>query len=445
VLDDERRMVEILTMVLTREGYQVQPFHESEAALAALAEEGFDLLITDLRMPEPDGLEVVRRVKEIDREVPVILITAFASIPTALEAMRRGAFDYVQKPFDNDELKALVRRALDLTRLSRENRYLRAELGRRFTPDAIVAESEPMREALERARRAARSAATVLITGESGVGKEILARAVHFESDRVGEPFLAINCKALAPGVLESELFGHEKGAFTGAERARAGLFEQAEGGTLFLDEIGEIDAEFQGKLLRVLQERTVRRVGGDKERAVDLRLVVATNRDLRAEIESGRFRQDLYFRLAVIPIHLAPLRERREDVLPLARLFLSKWNVELGAAVRGWTEETEEFLLRHTWPGNVRELENAIERGVVLARGDRIELEDLKAEPGPPSESRAAPAGLREFLDAAAAGRIRQVLGEVRGRRAEAAARLGIDRVTLYRLMRKYGIEDRA
>jgi len=279
------------------------------------------------------------------------------------------------------------------------------------------------------------------------VGKEIIARAVHFESERVGQPFLAINCKALAPGVLESELFGHEKGAFTGAERARSGLFEQAEGGTLFLDEIGEIHAEFQAKLLRVLQERTVRRVGGDKERAVDLRLVVATNRDLRAEIESGRFRQDLYFRLAVIPIHLAPLRERREDVLPLARHFLSKWNAELGAAVRGWTEEAEEFLLRHHWPGNVRELENAIERGVVLARGDQIELEDLKAEPGPPSESSAAPSapsGLREFLDAAAAGRIRQVLGEVRGRRAEAAARLGIDRVTLYRLMRKYEIEDR-
>jgi len=431
VLDDERRMVEILTMVLAREGYEVQPFHESDAALRALGEEGFDLLITDLRMPDPDGLEVVRRVKEVDREIPVILITAYASIPTAIEAMRRGAFDYVQKPFENDELKTIVRRALEVTRLSRENRYLRAELGRRQALDPPVAESAAMKEALDRARRA---------------GKELIARAVHYYSDRVGRPFFAVNCKAFASGVLESELFGHEKGAFTGADRARAGLFEQADGGTLFLDEIGEVDGEFQGKLLRVLQEQTVRRVGSNQDRTVDVRLVAATNRDVRAEVDSGRFRRDLYFRLAVIPVHLLPLRERREDILPLARHFLAKWNAELGTNLRGWTAEVEEYLMTHDWPGNARELSNAIERGVVLAGSDLIQLEDLKSDSGSAAErgQRPSPAvGLREFLEAAAAERIRQALAETRGRRAEAASRLGIDRATLYRLMRKYGIEE--
>jgi DNA-binding NtrC family response regulator len=394
-------------------------------------------------MPAPDGLAVLREALAIEPELPVILITAHASVSSAIEAIRQGAFDYVEKPFDNDELKAMVRRALDLTRLARENRYLRAELRSRYSIEAIVAVSAALRDALDRARRAAKSRATVLVTGESGTGKELVARAVHYESERVGRPFVAVNCKALAAGVLESELFGHERGAFTGAERARAGLFEQADGGTLFLDEIGEVDAEFQAKLLRVLQERALRRVGGGELRAVDVRVVAATNRDLRAEVAAGRFREDLYFRLAVIPIHLPPLRERREDVLPLARHFLSKWNTELGRSLRGWSPEVEAWLVRHAWPGNARELENAIERGVVMARGERVELDDLLVDAH--DERGAAPesaAGLRSFLDAAAADRIREMLEETGGRRVETAARLGIDRTTLYRLMRKYGIE---
>jgi DNA-binding NtrC family response regulator len=445
VLDDEQRMVDILAMVLRREGYDVHTFTDPDTALEAVRAEPFDVLITDLKMPGMDGLAMLRRTKATDPELPVILITAHATVQTAITAMRAGAFDYVEKPFDNDELKALTRRALEVTRLARENRYLRAELKQRYALEVLVAESPAMREVLDLARRAARSRSTVLITGESGTGKEMVARAVHYHSDRVGQPFVAANCKAFAEGVLESELFGHEKGAFTGADRAKPGLFERADGGTLFLDEIGEVNSDFQGKLLRVLQERKVQRVGGIEERAVDVRVVAATNRDLRAEAAAGRFREDLYFRLAVIPIHLPPLRDRREDVLPLARHFLTKWNTELSRNIAGWTPEVEAYLLRHAWPGNVRELENAIERGVVLARGDRITPEDLLIDAGPDETSsnrQEAAENLQSFLDQAAAERIRAVLKEVHGARLEAARRLGIDRTTLYRLMRKYQIE---
>jgi len=442
ILDDEPRMVDILGMVLRREGYEVQTFSEPGAALASLEKQPFDLLITDLKMPGLDGVDVLTRARELEPELPVILITAHATLQTAVEAMRRGAFDYVEKPFDNSELKTLVKRALDVSRLSRENRYLRAELTQRHSPDAAICESIAMREVFDLARRAARGPSTVLLTGESGVGKELVARSVHFHSDRVGGPFVAANCKAFAEGVLESELFGHEKGAFTGAERARPGLFERAHGGTLFLDEIGEISPDFQAKLLRVIQERRVQRVGGNDEREVDTRVVAATNRDLRAEAAAGRFREDLYFRLAVIPIQIPPLRERPEDVRPLAQHFLARWSAELEREISGWSPEVEQFLVSHSWPGNVRELENAIERGVVLARSNTLELDDLLLDPEAAAASTdAASGGLQEFLEAAAADRIRAVLAESGGVRVEAARRLGIDRTTLYRLMRKYGV----
>ena len=450
LLDDEARLVEILAMVLRREGYEVFGFTDPIAALGALETREFDLLVTDLKMPGADGLEVLRRARKHAPELPVILITAHATVPTAVAALREGAFDYVQKPFDNEELRALVKRALEVTRLARENRYLRAELRTRYSLDSVVAESPRVRDALELARRAAASRSTVLVTGESGTGKELVARAVHYHSDRVGGPFVAVNCKALATGVLESELFGHERGAFTGAERTKPGLFERADGGTLFLDEIGEIESGFQTKLLRVLQERRVQRVGATEDKPVDVRVVAASNRDLRAEVAAGRFREDLYFRLAVIPIHLPPLRERREDVLPLAVHFLARWNRELGRSVAGWTPEVERWLVAHDWPGNVRELENAIERGVVLARGERIGFDDLLVDaPGeePRPGAAADPPGsasLPEFLDAAATERIRRVLEQTGGKRVEAARRLGIDRATLYRLMRRYGITDR-
>ena len=448
VLDDEPRMVEIIGMVLRREGYDVRAHSDPGEALAALEKQPADLLLTDLKMPGMTGVEVLTRARELDPDLPVILMTAHATIPTAIEAMKRGAFDYVEKPFDNTELKNLVQRALEVTRLSRENRYLRAELAQRHSLDAVVTESEAVREAFELARRAARSRSTVLVTGETGVGKELVARSVHYHSDRVGRPFVAVNCKALASGVLESELFGHEKGAFTGADRAKPGIFERADGGTLFLDEIGETEPDFQAKLLRVLQERKLTRVGGSEEREFDVRVVAATNRDLKSEAAEGRFREDLYFRLAVIPIHIPPLRERPEDVLPLARQFLMNWNEELGRNVRGWSEAVERFLVSHAWPGNVRELENALERGVVLARGESLELDDLLVDPADEMDANgqdAGPQGLQAFLDSAAAERIRAVLADTGGVRVEAARRLGIDRTTLYRLMRKYGIDGDA
>jgi DNA-binding NtrC family response regulator len=445
VLDDEQRMADIISMVLRRESYDVESFTDPHAALAELEKHPFDLLLTDLRMPGLDGVEVLRRAREIVPDLPIILITAHATVPTAIEAMRAGAFDYVEKPFDNTELKTLVKRALDVTRLSRENRYLRSELASRYTLDAVVTQSEALREVFDRVRRAARSPSTVLVTGESGTGKELVARAVHYHSDRVGAPLVAANCKAFAEGVFESELFGHEKGAFTGADRARIGLFERAHGGTLLLDEIAEISPDLQAKLLRVLQERRLTRVGGSEERAIDVRVVAATNRDLRREVAEGRFREDLYFRLAVIPIHIPPLRERRDDILPLARHFLQRLCDQLERDVREWSDEVEAALVAHSWPGNVRELENTIERGVVLARGDRLELDDLLIEPDSSGTGSGASLpdgeGLQDFLDRQAAERIRAVLRDTDGVRVDAARRLGIDRTTLYRLIRKFGI----
>ncbi|MEZ4469346.1 MAG: sigma-54 dependent transcriptional regulator [bacterium] len=441
VLDDEPRVAEILALVLRREGYAVDAFHAPAACLGAMADRAYDLLITDLRMPDLDGVEVLRRARALDPALPVILITAHADVPTAIAAMREGAFDYVQKPFDNDACRALVRRALDLTRLVRENRVLRAELKARYALDDLVAVSDEMVATLDLARRAARSNVTVLITGESGTGKEVIARAIHVHSDRMARPFVAVNCKAFAEGVVESELFGHERGAFTGADRARPGVFEQAEGGTLFLDEIGEVGPDFQARLLRVLQEREVRRVGADRARPVDVRVLAATNRDLQAEVRAGRFREDLYFRLAVIPIQIAPLRDRRADILPLARAFLVRMNAAQGRALTGWTEEVERWLVTHAWPGNVRELWNTLERGVVLARTDVIALGDLLI--GATSPAGPADEPLAAHLDRHAAEHIRATLLAVGGTRVEAARRLGVDRTTLYRLMQKYGIDD--
>ena len=437
-------------MVLRREGHRVDAFDDPRDFLASYDENPCDLVITDLKMPAIDGVELLRRVKSVDSDVPVILITAHATLQTAIEAMREGAFDYLEKPIDNDACKALVSRALEMTRLSRENRVLRGQLREQFSFDRFITVSAVMDDAMDMARRAARSRSTVLISGDSGTGKELIARAIHYYSDRVGKPFIAVNCKALATGVLESELFGHEKGAFTGASHARPGIFEQADGGTLLLDEIGEVDLAFQGKLLRVLQEREVQRVGGNATRAIDVRVLAATNRDLGAAVASGEFREDLFFRLAVIPIVVPPLRERRDDVLPLARHFLAKFSAEMGRAITGWSETVEAHLIHHDWPGNVRELENAIERAVVLARDSVISMEDLlppgAAVPGSTTAEGAAEDAdltLNAYLDRAAERRIRAVLTETRGVRVDAARRLGIERTTLYRLMKKFGIDD--
>ncbi|HZR84059.1 MAG TPA: sigma-54 dependent transcriptional regulator [Candidatus Binatia bacterium] len=456
VVDDEARMAGAIAMALGRAGLECETCASGEEALAAMEARGADVVVTDWRMPGMDGVELLRRLHAAWPGLPVILVTAHASVPAAVAAMRDGAFDYVAKPFDNDELRALVRRAIEMSRLERENRWLKQDAAARAAPDAIVAESPQSRELLALVRRVAASRATVLVQGESGTGKELVARLIHFWSDRVGQPLVAVNCKAFAEGVLESELFGHEKGAFTGAAIARAGCFERADGGTLFLDEIGEVSLDFQAKLLRVLQDGEVLRVGGTRARRVDVRVVAATNRVLRDEVAAGRFRDDLFFRLNVIPIQLAPLRERRADILPIARHFLDQHAAETGRA-KVLSPAAEAALLDHSWPGNVRELENAIERGCVLATGDAIEPSDLLLDQTiapradarePAAEPRAAAGGeagagsLQEFLDLAAARRIRAALAAARGQRVEAAHALGVDRTTLYRMMKRLGIE---
>ncbi|HXJ33063.1 MAG TPA: sigma-54 dependent transcriptional regulator [Candidatus Eisenbacteria bacterium] len=441
VVDDEPRMAEVMAAALARAGHECTVCTSGAQALGTLEERGADVVVTDWKMPDMDGLALLRAVHAKRPGLPVILVTAHGTVPAAVAAMREGAFDYVTKPFDNDELRALVARALDLVRLERENQYLRQEVGSRYGPDAIVAESPQGRAMLELVKRVAPSRAAVLIQGESGTGKELVARLLHFWSDRVGRPFVAVNMKAFAESVIESELFGHERGAFTGAVAARAGCFERAHGGTLFLDEIGEIGADVQAKLLRVVQDGEVLPVGGTRSRRADVRLVTATNRVLRDEVTAGRFREDLYFRLNVIPIQLVPLRERPGDVLPLARHFLARHASEAGRRLE-FSAEAEDVLRAHPWPGNVRELENAIERAVVLARDAMVTPEDLLLEQGTRGAGAVPAEGtLQECLDGASAARIRAALSAAGGERTAAAKALGVDRTTLYRLMRRLGL----
>jgi DNA-binding NtrC family response regulator len=473
IVDDEPRMAASLRTALERSGFECECAGNGVEALLALEARRADVVVSDRRMPEMDGLELLREVKTRYGELPFVMMTAYADVPSAVEAMRAGAFDYVTKPFDNDEIRAQVARAVELVRLKRENAWLRQETAA-YTPDSMIAESAASRDLLELVRRVARASSSVLVQGESGTGKEFVARLLHYWSDRVGAPFVAVNCAALAPGVLESELFGHERGAFTGALQARAGCFERAHGGTLFLDEIGEISGDFQAKLLRVLQDGEVQRVGSSKTRHVEVRVVAATNRNLRDAIAAGRFREDLYFRLNVIPIQIEPLRARREDILPLARFFLAR-HAERPLTL---SAEAEERLHRHEWPGNVRELENAIERAAILARGESLEPEDLLLEPAvlkvgpaggherandwpigvlggwggaraaasdapPIPEVAGADGTLQEAVDRATEERVRGALRETSGRRAEAARLLGVERTTLYRLIKRFGIED--
>jgi DNA-binding NtrC family response regulator len=440
VVDDEPKMAEAIASALERSGHECVVFTSGRKALEEVLARAADVVVTDWRMEGLDGLELLRKIHEARPATPVILVTAYGDVPSAVAAMRAGAFDYVTKPFDNDELRSLVERALEIQRLRNENRELRREvLGSRDAE--VVAESDAMKRVLDLVDRAAPSRAPVLIVGESGVGKEIVARRLHFGSDRVARPFVAVNCKALAESVLESELFGHEKGAFTGAITAHAGCFERAHGGTLFLDEIGEVSPSFQGKILRALQEGEVQRVGANAPRKVDVRVVSATNRDLRSEIAAGRFREDLFFRLDVIRISIPPLKERKEDVLPLARFFLERQAAASGRELR-LSREAEETLLAHEWPGNVRELSNAIERASVLGRDEEIQGEDLLLEPRPIDHDAPGSEGtLQEVVDRVVAERIRTALAESKGRKAEAAARLGIERTTLFRWMKRLGL----
>lgn len=381
ILDDEQNYLLVLESILSEEEYKVTALGDPEMGLAYLEDSEVDVVLTDMKMPKFTGQDVLEHVKKNYPHIPVIIMTAFGSIEAAVEAMRIGAFDYITKPFSNEELLLTVNKAMSYARTQQENILLRRQVQEKFGTSNIIARGKPMREVLELVSRAAPSKSTVLITGESGTGKELIARAIHSASPRKDAPFVSINCMALAPGVLESELFGHEKGSFTGATAMRKGRFETANKGTLFLDEIGELTQDLQVKLLRVLQERTLERVGGADQIEVDIRVVAATNKDLQKAVENGDFREDLYYRLNVVSVELPPLRERREDIPFLANHFLEKYTEENGKQINGFTAQAMDYMSAYEWPGNVRQLQNVIERCVVLAGSESIDAEDLPSE----------------------------------------------------------------
>jgi DNA-binding NtrC family response regulator len=437
VVDDERRQRDILQMILEAEGYETAAAANGRSALQASASEPFDVILTDLKMPDVDGLELLRELAGRAAPPCVILMTAHGSIDTAVEAMRRGAFDYLTKPLEKDDLLLVLRRAMERTHLVRENRMLHDQLRERFRLDTIVGAHGSMQDVFRIVQKVASSSSTVLVYGESGTGKELVARALHHESDRRGRPFYAVNVAALPESLLEAELFGHEKGAFTGAASRKVGLFEQASGSTLFLDEVGDLKRDLQVKLLRTLQEREILRVGGTERIRIDVRIVAATNRDLERDVREGRFREDLFYRLNVIPIVLPPLRGRRTDIPLLVDHFLAKHGggrrKTLGAAAM-------DALVRYDWPGNVRELESVIERALVLGETDTIAPADLPAAiraatPAPGGLQLEIPEGGID-LDAVERTLIEKALARTGGNVSQAARLLGLTRRTLqYRL----------
>jgi two-component system response regulator PilR (NtrC family) len=378
VVDDESSLLEFLGLLFEQEGQQVSTAGSVSEARSKLQTGSYDLVLCDIMMPDGSGLDLLREIKEVDPRTSVIMMTAYTSTKSAIEAMKLGAYDYVSKPFDVDELKVLVERAIEKAALLDENLYLRRELEQKYTFANIIGRSSRMQNIFGLVDRIARTSSTVLIHGESGTGKELIARAIHFASARASRRFLSINCGALPENLLESELFGHERGAFTGAVREKKGLFQEADKGTLFLDEIGEMVATMQVKLLRALQEKKVRKVGGNREESVDVRIIAATNRDLKQRIESGDFREDLYYRINVIPIDLPALRERREDIPLLVDHFVRKYSADMGTEPTRIASDAMQALEAYDWPGNVRELENLVERALALATSQTITLSDL-------------------------------------------------------------------
>ncbi len=448
ILDDEKNYLLVLEALLVDAGYTVTALNDPESALAFLEDSEVDVVITDMKMPKISGREVLEQVRKNYPHVPVLVMTAFGSIESAVEVMKFGAFDYITKPFSNDELLLSVQNAAELSRAHRRYRLLHENLEERFGLHQIVGNSKNIRSVLSMVDRAAPSKSSVLISGESGTGKELVARAIHFASPRKNGPFVSVNCMALNPGVLESELFGHEKGSFTGAVAMRRGRFELADGGTLFLDEIGELSHDMQVKLLRVLQERKFERVGGTEEIGVDIRVVTATNKDLQAEVEKGNFREDLYYRLNVVHLMLPALRERREDIPLLVAHFIEKLSAESGVGAKAFTPEALDFLCGYEWPGNIRQLENMVERCMVMVPGERIDVQDLPPEiRNEETQLKSAvdllpiELNLADTLDKLEAALVRRALARADFVQVKAAESLGISKSLLQYKLRKYGI----
>jgi DNA-binding NtrC family response regulator len=442
VVDDEEAMTESLAAWLREDGYSVDTASSGREAIEKARAREYAIYFVDLKMPGLDGIETMMEVRKLHKDASVIIITAYATVDTAIAAMKEGAQEYVVKPCHPQEISLLVERIIRVKNLERENAILRRKLSRQYRFHDLVSKNARMAEIFDLVKEIASQRSTVLLQGESGTGKELVARAVHFSGDRGDRPFVAVSCAALAETLLESELFGHEKGAFTGAVAQRKGKFELADGGTLFLDEIGDVSPKLQVDLLRVLQERRFFRVGGAEEISVDVRVIAATHRDLVADVREGRFRDDLYYRLNVINVRIPPLRERVEDVPLLAQEFLDRLAHELGRPVSGISEEALRILMDQRWPGNVRELENAVERALVTCKSGVLGAEDFAflARPAAgPGGGAALPAGLtlqemeKEYVSA--------TLARLQGNVKAAAEALGIDRSTLYEKIRKYGI----
>ena len=444
VVDDEALIRFSLNDRLTREGYRVL---EAETAAQALArhDEGVDLVLLDYRLPDRDGLTVLKQMKERDPETLVILLTAFSSVETAVEAMKQGAYHYANKPFNLDEIAMLVEKALETTRLRREVRVLRASQAQPYSFERIVGESASVLAVKALLKKVAASpASTVLLTGESGTGKDLAAKALHYNSARATKPFMNITCSALPETLLESELFGHERGAFTGADRQKRGLFEMADGGTVFLDEIGEMVPLLQAKLLRFLEEKTFKRVGGTVDIRVDVRVIAATNRNLQEEVRQGRFREDLFYRLNVLPIPLPPLRDRADDIPRLVDFYIDAYNVEFKKRVKGVAPDAKDRLQRYAWPGNVRELRNAIERAMLLAEGDTLTADDFGGAVAGTvrlDDRVALPAGGID-LEQLERSLVIQALEKTRWNQTQAAALLGLNRDQIRYRIEKFHLE---
>jgi len=443
VVEDEDKLRRVIELQLSSAGFDVDK--------AATAEDGLkivdraDLVLTDLKLPGMGGLELLALIRRQNAQVPVVVMTAFGSIETAVESMKAGATDFLLKPFSLDHLMQVVNKALEVRALRDENRQLKEELGRRYEFDNIIGRSPPMQEIFATIERVGPTRATVLLAGESGVGKDLIARAIHFHSPRRDRPLVKINCTAIPENLMESELFGYEKGAFTGAQTTKPGKFEQADTGTVFLDEIGDVPPAIQVKLLRVLQEREFERLGSNQTRHIDVRVVAATNQDLRAALEQGTFREDLYYRLNVVPLNIPPLRERKVDIPFLANHFVHKLAPDTGCRVESITDAAIEKLMSYHWPGNVRELENVIERSLVMCTGTALDAADIKLEsaprPRPQSDSHFLPEGMS--LDQYEQDIIREALRRADGNKSQAARLLGLTRNALRYRLTQMGLES--